>query len=116
MAEALNASDNFNTLVYESGHAEFEQIAGGKSMMFAEFDPTKYVSKDDFDKLELKVTELEDAVANCEPFDDKELVSKINELNSQYLQIEYNLNSLLNKKVVLPYSASELTEKLGRLE
>ena len=51
-------------------------------------DPSKYASKDEFDKVELKLTEIEEAIKNLTPYDDKELVAKINQLNSWLLYVE----------------------------
>ena len=51
-------------------------------------DPAKYASKDEFDKVELKLTEIEEAIKNLTPYDDKELVAKINQLNSWLLYVE----------------------------
>ena len=36
MCDNLNASENFKTIVYESGHAVFEQVSGGESEMFVQ--------------------------------------------------------------------------------
>ena len=51
-------------------------------------DPSKYASKDEFDKVELKLTEIEEAIKNLTPYDDTELVAKINQLNSWLLYVE----------------------------
>jgi hypothetical protein len=47
MCDSMANDENFKTIVYESGHAVFEQVSGGDSMMFAMKD---YVLKTTFDQ------------------------------------------------------------------
>jgi len=87
MCEVLNASDNFNTIKLESGYAEFEQVAGGETMIFTATearltaleeaiakirsctcDPSKYASADEFDRLKRRMDDLENSSGNSLSF------------------------------------------------
>lgn len=87
MCDEMANSENFKTIAYESGHAVFERVGGGDAMMFEALQK-------DLDELKAYVKVLATQVTNLEA-----------RLAALETKTEYKL----------PYTASELVEKLSTL-
>lgn len=129
MCDTLKANENFNTIRYESGYAEFEQVSGGESEMFAMADyvlTSRYNSetgysatelaakgtiKDRLDALEAQVAALEAILPATAEVGQYLKVSAVDE-NGKITAVE-TVSAPVEYK--LPYTASELVEKLSAL-
>lgn len=126
MCDALNANENFKTIVYEEGHAVFEQVSGGESELFAtqgyvstsrynqevgaNYDVNKGTVKQRLDDLETKIAALEGIFPATAEVGQYLKVSAVDE-NGKITALE----AVSKPEYKLPYTASELAEKLGQI-
>lgn len=126
MCDSMAADENFKTIIYESGHAVFEQVSGGENEMFemqkyvllskynsevGENYPTaKGVIKDRLDALEAQIAALEGIFPATAEVGQYLKVSAVDE-NGKITALE----AVSKPEYKLPYTAAELVEKLDRL-
>lgn len=144
MCDSLAANENFKTIVYESGHAVFEQVSGGESEMFAMNDyvlTSRYNSETGYSAAELaakgtikkRVDDLEEFVADFENNILPELEAQVAALEAilpataevgQYLKVSAvdedgkisAVETVSVSEYKLPLTASELVVKLSKIE
>lgn len=96
MCDEMANSENFKTIIYEKGHAVFERIDGGDAMMF--------------DALQNQLNDLSQYVKTLPTS------AQFTALSTQVTELEERLAALEGKtEYTLPYTASELVEKLNAL-
>lgn len=113
LCDSMANDKNFKTIVYENGHAVFERIDGGDSLMFESLQTQ-------FNELSAYVKTLK----SCKCDHEKALAdySTQNEASKTYATLA-TINTLIERIVALenkteytlPYTANELVEKLGAL-
>ena len=98
MCDSMANNENFKTIVYEEGHAVFEQVSGGESEMFAMQDyvlTSRYNSETGYSAAELAAKGT--------------IKARLDDLETQMAAL------LAKPEYKLPYTADELVEKLGAL-
>ena len=99
MCDSMANNENFKTIIYEEGHAVFEQVSGGDSMMFAMQD---YVLTSRYDS--------ETGYSAAELVAKGTIKARLNDLEEQVAALESK------PSYALPYTAEQLTALLAKLE
>ena len=115
MCDSMANNENFKTIIYESGLAVFEQVSGGESELFAMQDyvlTSKYNQEVganyDVNKgtIKQRLDDLEALVA---------LIGALPEDTEATTIVGYVDEKTNVPKYQLPYTASELVEKLNKI-
>lgn len=122
MCDSMANDENFKTIVYEEGHAVFEQVSGGDSMMFA---MVNYMLVSDYEyQTGYNAAELAAKGTIKARLDDLEaLLYNISAEVGQYLKVSavYSdgtvkaLEAVSPAEYKLPYTAAEIEAKLANL-
>ena len=83
----LKARINGEITLREALAAQVKALEEALEQYKCKCKPDQYVSQEEFHQVELKLQEIEEAIKNL-PYDDKELIAKINQLNSWLLYVE----------------------------
>lgn len=104
MCDSMANNENFKTIVYEEGHAVFEQVSGGESELFAMKD---YVLTSRYNKEVLGGAKYDHA---------QSIQKRLIYLETEIVSLQVQINELKNKtSYTLPYTAAELEAKLANL-
>ena len=104
MCDSMANNENFKTIIYEEGHAVFEQVSGGESELFAMKD---YVLESRYNKEVLGGTSYDHAIA---------IQHRLAYLEADVVLLREQIAALENKtSYTLPYTAAELEAKLANL-
>jgi hypothetical protein len=103
--DCLVKSENFRTLTYSNGVTKFERLSGGEIIMFS--------------ALEAQVQALSEAIkqiksCTCVP-SNYGSADDVRRLQRDVEALEKNLHQNLSKVYQLPYTASELLNKLSKI-
>ena len=97
MCDSMAASEDFKTIAYESGHAEFERVSGGESAMFSD--------------LEAQIQNLQLQLAALQGMGEQVMTNQTDITN-----LKDRVTALEGQSVHrLPYTAVELEEKLEKI-
>lgn len=140
MCDEMANSENFKTIVYEEGHAVFEQVSGGESEMFLQGIQQCKCNLDEYLKsaeakgiyltqtdaasiyatktlLNDAINELQSAIGSVDPSTSGSIAQQIGTINASILQLQNAVTALENKESeTLPYTADELVALLVKLE
>ena len=129
VCDSIANNENFKTIVYEEGHAVFEQVSGGESEMFAMQDYVLTSRYNDETGYSAALLAAKSTIAHR--LSDLELVERTligssdgwDDLNNngkgsiieRLRNLEAQIATLTASQYKLPYTASELVEKLSAL-
>lgn len=133
MCDSLAKDTNFKTIVYEKGHAVFERVSGGESMMFAISAMKDYVLTSRYDAetgysaaelaakgtinkrlndIEQELSRLWGRISDNEDVIE-DIFARLATLDVCLTQVESRIKALENKLTkTLPYTVDELIAKL----